>query len=59
MLDVFGMQQGGSQYQRLIAAFQSVFGATIFFGTDTQGEKSVDGSTKRSGGFKPLEAQRH
>jgi replication initiator protein len=36
MLEVFGMQQGGSQYRRLIAAFQRVFGATIFFGTDTQ-----------------------
>jgi Replication initiator protein A len=41
MLDVFGMQQGGSQYRRLIAAFQRVFGATIFFGTDTQREKAV------------------
>ncbi|HXE11277.1 MAG TPA: hypothetical protein VN633_04105 [Bryobacteraceae bacterium] len=39
MLDLFGMQQGGSQYQRLISAFQRVFGATIFFGTDTQREK--------------------
>jgi hypothetical protein len=36
MLDTFGMQQGGSQYRRLIEAFQRVFGATIFFGTDTQ-----------------------
>ena len=36
MLDVFGMQQGGSQYRRLIAAFQRIFGATIFFGTDAQ-----------------------
>jgi hypothetical protein len=35
MLDTFGMQQGGSQYGRLIAAFQHVFGATIFFGIDT------------------------
>jgi hypothetical protein len=35
MLDTFGMQQGESQYRRLIEAFQSVFGATIFFGTDT------------------------
>jgi hypothetical protein len=35
MLDTFGMQQGGSQYRRLIAAFQHVFGANIFFGTDT------------------------
>lgn len=41
MLDVFGMQQGGSQYRRLIAAFQRVFGATIFFGTDTQREKAT------------------
>ena len=39
MLDIFGMQQGGSQYRRLIAAFQRVFGATIFFGTDTQRER--------------------
>ena len=36
MLDTFGMQQGGSQYRRLIGAFQRVFGATIFFGTDTR-----------------------
>ena len=40
MLDVFGMQQGGSQYRRLIASFQRIFGATIFFGTDTQREKA-------------------
>jgi hypothetical protein len=36
MLETFGMLQGGSQYRRLIGAFQRVFGATIFFGTDTQ-----------------------
>ena len=36
MLDTFGMQQGGSQYRRLIEAFQRVFGATIFFGTNIQ-----------------------
>src|SRR5581483_1548698 len=36
MLDTFGMQQGGSQYRRLVAAFQRIFGATIFFGTDIQ-----------------------
>jgi len=41
MLDIFGMHQGGSQYRRLIAAFQRVFGATIFFGTDTQKQKAV------------------
>ncbi|MBV8832191.1 MAG: replication initiator protein A, partial [Acidobacteriaceae bacterium] len=36
MLETFGMQQGGSQYRRLVCAFQRIFGATIFFGTDTQ-----------------------
>lgn len=41
MLDTFGMQQGGSQYRRLIAAFQRIFGATIFFGTDTQRERAA------------------
>jgi hypothetical protein len=41
MLDVFGMQQGGSQYRRLIASFQRIFGATIFFGTDTQRERAA------------------
>jgi hypothetical protein len=29
------MQKGGSQYRRLVGAFQRIFGATIFFGTDT------------------------
>jgi len=42
MLDTFGMQQGGSQYRRLVAAFQRIFGATIFFGTDTQTERALD-----------------
>ena len=41
MLDTFGMQQGGSQYRRLIAAFQRIFGATIFFGSDMQRELSA------------------
>jgi hypothetical protein len=41
MLDVFGMQQGGSQYRRLISSFQRIFGATIFFGTDTQRERAM------------------
>jgi hypothetical protein len=36
MLDTFGMQQGGSQYRRLVDSFQRIFGATIFFGTDSQ-----------------------
>jgi hypothetical protein len=41
MLDVFGLQQGGSQYRRLIASFQRIFGATIFFGTDIQRAKAT------------------
>lgn len=41
MLETFGMQQGGSQYRRLVSAFQRIFGATIFFGTDIQTERAV------------------
>ena len=41
MLDSFGLQQGGTQYRRLIAAFQRIFGATIFFGTDSQRERAA------------------
>ncbi|MBC7924195.1 MAG: replication initiator protein A [Bryobacteraceae bacterium] len=36
MLDTFWMQQGGSQYRRLVDSFQRIFGATIYFGTDSQ-----------------------
>src|SRR6516225_10339083 len=41
MLSTFGMQQGGSQYRRLVGSFQRIFGATIFFGTDSQTERAV------------------
>ena len=41
MLDVFGMQQGGSQYRRLVASFQRVFVATFFFTTDSQRERAA------------------
>src|ERR1044071_1174108 len=41
MLDTFGIQQGGSQYRRLVASFQRIFGATIFFGTDTQRDRAA------------------
>jgi hypothetical protein len=41
MLDTFGMQQGGSQYRRLVGSFQRIFGATIFFGTNTQREHAA------------------
>ena len=33
MLETFGMQKGGKEYRRLIQAFERIFGATIFFGT--------------------------
>jgi hypothetical protein len=35
MLETFGMHRGGKEYRRLVAAFERVFGATIFFGTDS------------------------
>jgi hypothetical protein len=35
MLETFGMHKGGKEYRRLVAALERVFGATIFFGTDT------------------------
>lgn len=41
MLATFGLQTGGKEYRRLVAAFERVFGATIFFGTD-----SLHGSAK-------------
>ena len=41
MLDAFGLRQGGSQYRRLVASFQRIFGATIFFGTDVQRERAA------------------
>lgn len=41
MLETFGMQKGGKEYRRLIGAFERIFGATIFFGTD-----SINGTAK-------------
>jgi hypothetical protein len=35
MLESFGMHTGGKEYRRLVAAFERIFGATIYFGTDT------------------------
>jgi hypothetical protein len=34
MLETFGMNKGGKEYRRLIAAFERIFGATVFFGTE-------------------------
>jgi hypothetical protein len=49
MLDVFGMQQGGSQYRRLIAAFQRVTVAiTRRFVTAFRGLKRSGRATRMS-----------
>lgn len=40
MLDTFGMQKGGFEYRRLVAAFERIFGATMFFGTETTTTKA-------------------
>jgi len=34
MLEIFGLHKGGKEYRRLVGAFERIFGATIFFGTD-------------------------
>lgn len=35
MLETFGMHKGGKEYRRLVGAFERIFGATMFFGTDS------------------------
>ena len=40
MLETFGMAKGGKEYRRLIQAFERIFGATIFFGTDEERPKA-------------------
>ena len=35
MLETFGMAKGGKEYRRLVGAFERIFGATMFFGTDS------------------------
>jgi hypothetical protein len=35
ILETFGMHKGGKEYRRLVAAFERIFGSTIFFGTDS------------------------
>ena len=44
MLETFGMHKGGKEYRRLVAAFERIFGATIFFGTDTTQRNGQGGS---------------
>ena len=40
MLETFGMQKGGKEYRRLVGAFERIFGATIFFGTENMAGKA-------------------
>lgn len=40
MLDTFGLAKGGKEYRRLVAALERIFGATIFFGTDSEGSRA-------------------
>jgi hypothetical protein len=40
MLDTFGMAKGGKEYRRLVAAFERIVGATIFFGTDSTRDRA-------------------
>ena len=35
LLDTFGLAKGGKEYRRLVSAFDRIFGATIFFGTES------------------------
>jgi hypothetical protein len=35
LLDTFGLSKGGKEYRRLVSAFERIFGATIFFGTES------------------------
>ena len=41
MLESFGMHTGGKEYRRLVGAFERIFGATIFFGTDSFSGKAT------------------
>ena len=41
MLDMFGMAKGGKEYRRIVAAFERIFGATIFFSTRTAEAKAT------------------
>ena len=36
MLDTFGMAKGGKEYRRIVAAFERIFGATMFFSTESR-----------------------
>jgi hypothetical protein len=35
ILEMFGLAKGGKEYRRVVAGFERIFGATIFFGSET------------------------
>ena len=41
MLDYFDLPKNGYHYYRIVQGFQRIFGATIFFGTEEQRQKSA------------------
>jgi len=41
LLDYFHLPKNGAQYRRIKAAFQRIFAATIFFGTETDTTKQA------------------
>jgi hypothetical protein len=41
LLDYFHLPKDGAQYRRVKAAFQRIFAATIFFGTEQQTDKRI------------------
>ena len=41
MLDYFELPKNGYHYNRIVQGFRRIFGATIFFGTEEQRQKSV------------------
>jgi len=41
MLDFFDLPKNGYHYNRIVQGFQRIFGATIFFGTEEQRQKSA------------------
>ena len=55
MLETFVMSKGGKEYGRLVRAFERIFGATIFFGSDSseRNRKSRAQSGRRGTKSKP------
>ena len=47
LLDYFELPKNGHHYNRIVQGFQRVFGATIFFGTEEQRQKTVVSNSVR------------